>query len=114
MDMKGEVRERTQSAIIANMARREKDLRAVALSRHEQRRAHHEQMQMQMQSQEGHGMLRDMNKQAQRATEEEMDGLSFEGRKCANETMVLMPFYGVAVGTGHSVVSTRFAYLNLT
>ena len=28
--------------------------------------------------------------------------------------MVLMPFYGVAVGTGHSVVSTRFAYLNLT
>ena len=30
------------------------------------------------------------------------------------KTIVLMPFYGVGVGTGHSIVSTRFAYLNLT
>ena len=37
-----------------------------------------------------------------------------QAKALVNETIVLMPFYGVAVGTGHSVVSTRFAYLNLT
>ena len=40
--------------------------------------------------------------------------MSATAKQLANETIVLMPFYGVAVGTGHSVVSTRFAYLNLT
>ena len=33
---------------------------------------------------------------------------------CSQRTIVWMPFYGVGVGTGHSVVTTRFAYLNTT
>ena len=41
-------------------------------------------------------------------------GMSATAKQRANETIVLMPFYGVSVGNGHSVVSTRFAYLNLT
>jgi hypothetical protein len=40
--------------------------------------------------------------------------LSPVARQRVSETIVLMPFYGVGVGTGHSIVSTRFAYLNLT
>jgi hypothetical protein len=40
--------------------------------------------------------------------------LTAQAKAYADKTIVLMPFYGVAVGTGHSVVSTRFKYLNLT
>lgn len=37
-----------------------------------------------------------------------------EGGTLGDKVIVTMPFYGAAVGTGHSVAQTRFFYLNST
>jgi activator of 2-hydroxyglutaryl-CoA dehydratase len=81
--MKEPLKSKVVHSIVNNLAKREKDIREVALKSNPTARF-------------------------------SISRVSLEAQLKVNETLVLMPFYGVAVGTGHSVVSTRFAYLNLT
>jgi hypothetical protein len=71
----------TVKAIVANLADREKDVRGVSMRRHRERVA----------------------------GPSGGSGMSPAAEALANETIVLMPFYGVAVGTGHSVRVTFHA-----
>jgi len=74
---KSNLKAETVKAIVANLAHREKGVRQVSMQRHQERLAGVE------------------------------SAVTPTAKALANETIVLMPFYGVAVGTGHSVMGSN-------